>query len=281
MEAAGVILGILPLLYYAISTPFRRLLFYTKLYGAQPQTAALDYKSARHKESDTVAIAAHWTAQGFLIFSLVASIISVYFASAQQKTLSRLLNPEDIRFWIRRKEPDLDSNPVDLNFRIPSAAAVLTVSAPNALLSLAVHSFLIGFGIYLGCVWINELEESSTKSGKRAIFITYITTASICYSLYSLSNIAASGKVDERLVLLKLYGIARPDNTSNSAPSNSMNASGTPPRSLNHSSEIQQIIRESAQMKRDLATLDDRIATLLGDSGQANDLQRDPPRNSI
>lgn len=204
----------------------------------------------------------HWTARGFITFSLVAAVISVYYASAQQKQLSRFLDPEDIKTWIRRSKPTSSSWPAHLG-GLPSAAAVLTVSAPNALLSLAVHAFLIGFGIYLGFVWTKSLDQASTPSGDRAIFITYIVSVSVCYTLYTLSNVAASGEDDERAFLKKLLPDLRP--TTNDAPSSSVNASDGEPRFQNPSFEIQRILRQSAQLKRDLATLDDRIVQLLGD----------------
>lgn len=213
---------------------------------------------------------AHWTARGFITFSLVASVVSVYYASAQQKQLSRLLNPEDIKIWIRRNERTPNSWQTHFG-GFPSAATVLTVSAPNALLSLAVHAFLIGFGIYLGFVWTESLDQSSTPSDNRAIFVTYIVGVSVCYSLYALSNIAASGESDEKVLLGKLLQKAHARPTTDDTPSNPVNASDKEPRFQNYSYEIQHIFRESAQLKRDLATLDDRIAQLLGNVGHLND----------
>lgn len=43
---------------------------------------------------------AHWTARGFITFSLVSSIISVYYATKQYRILGRLLSLEEIRSWI-------------------------------------------------------------------------------------------------------------------------------------------------------------------------------------
>lgn len=206
---------------------------------------------------------AHWTAQGFFTFSLVASVISVYHASARQKALSRLLNPEDIRIWIRRKEADTD--PLQTHFGgFPSVAAVLTVSAPNALLSLAVHAFLVGLGIYLGFIWTKGLNLPSTVSDNRAVFITYIVSLFICYCIYAISNIAVSGQTDEQVLFRKLVDRAQSISTTTDTTSSPVNTSDRQPRFQDSSFQLQQLLRESARLKRELTTLDDSIAYLLG-----------------
>ncbi|KAK2872134.1 hypothetical protein FQN49_002525 [Arthroderma sp. PD_2] len=136
------------------------------LSSENPQTA-LDFKSANQQESSIVAIVgtilaqiaitafsldslSHWTARGFFTFSLVASIISVYYASKQHNILGRCLKPEDIKACIRRKQPNPFNNVIDHGTDLPSVAAVLIIPAPKALLATAVSAFLVGLGIYLG-----------------------------------------------------------------------------------------------------------------------------------
>lgn len=125
------------------------------------------------------------------------------------------------------------------------------------------QAFLIGLGIYLGFVWTKGLNQSSTLSGNKAIFITYIASVFVCYSLYALSNITASVQTDEEDLLRKMVERAQSAFTTNSAPSSSMNTSDRQRRFQNYSSDIQHLLRESARSKRDLATLDDSIAQLL------------------
>jgi flagellar motility protein MotE (MotC chaperone) len=127
-----------------------------------------------------------------------------------------------------------------------------------------VHAFLIGFGIYLGFVWTKNLDQSSTPSGNRAIFITYVVSASVCYALYALSNTAASGQSNLEFILPRLQHRVEPRLAAIEALSSSVNASNRGPSLQSYSTEIQQVLRESAQLKRDLATLDERIAQLLG-----------------
>jgi hypothetical protein len=202
---------------------------------------------------------AHWTARAFFAVSLVASVISVYYASTQQKTLGRLLKPEDIKTWIRKKEPN-SLEPAEM---MPSAAAVLIVSAPNALLSMAVHALLIGLGIYLGFVWTKNLDQSSTITGNRAVFIAYIVSLSVCYSIYALSNIvvADSSEVSEH-VLYQSLNAAESESATTGAYPTPLNGANPEARFRKFSSEVQKVFREAAQLRRGLAALDDRIVQL-------------------
>ncbi len=71
---------------------------------------------------------------------------------------------------------------------MPSAAAVLNMSAPNMLLSLSLNAFLIGLGVYFGYVWTRNLDEAAGANGSRAVFITYIVGLLVCYCVYALSR---------------------------------------------------------------------------------------------
>ena len=74
---------------------------------------------------------------------------------------------------------------------LPRAASVLTISAPGALLNASVHGFLIGFGIYLGFLWTRDLDDSIISIDKKAVFLTYIITLAVSYTLYAISSIMA------------------------------------------------------------------------------------------
>jgi len=126
----------------------------------------------------------HWTARGFLVFSLVTAIVSVYYASKQYRILGRCLTPEDIQTWITTGRGG-DRG------KFPRAASVLTISAPGALLNASVHGFLIGFGIYLGFLWTRDLDDSIISIDKKAVFLTYIITLAVSYTLYAISSIVA------------------------------------------------------------------------------------------
>jgi hypothetical protein len=137
------------------------------------------------------------------------------------------------------------------------------VSASNALLSMAVHALLIGPGIYLGFVWTKNLDQSPSISENRAVFITYIVGLSVWYSIYALSNIVIpdSSEVSESVVYQRLSA-AQSEPPTTGAYSTTLNKANREARFRSFSSEVQQVFREAAQLRRGLAALDDRIVQL-------------------
>lgn len=43
--------------------------------------------------------------------------------------------------------------------------------------------------MYLACVWTRNLDESAGVNGSHAVFITYVVSFTICYGIYALSGI--------------------------------------------------------------------------------------------
>lgn len=144
------------------------------------------------------------------------------------------------------------------------------------------YAFLIGFGIYLGFVWTNNLDESASSSDSRAIFITYLISFVTCYSLYALSNtVAITQSKDSNDAFLEqmtreldqsrngsipLPGL--PFQTSMSrlgpfAPMPTYRAWGEPSPDIIPNGDPLQVFREAANLRRELAALDDRIAQVL------------------
>lgn len=74
--------------------------------------------------------------------------------------------------------------------RAPSAGAAIMLAAPAALLGLSLNTFLIGFGIYLGCVYTDNLVSGYGKSGSLGILIFYIVAATIGTLSYTTSWIS-------------------------------------------------------------------------------------------
>lgn len=229
----------------------------------------------------------HWTSQACFTVSLVSSIISVYYATKQHKMLGRCLHADDIKKWIRgpqhlpaSRNTDEDWSSYDV--QLPSVAAVLTISAPVALLSVAVYAFLVGLGIYQGFVWRYGLGDSS-KAGRLAVFIVFIVSLSACHSLYMLSTMVASSQVNDseiRPYLEKALHRAVPARPSihiqmgemDRAPTYSSvmgpSVSDTKSRNLDNTAQLQAAFREAAALRRNLAAVDERIANLLEGMGQ-------------
>ncbi|EUC51347.1 hypothetical protein COCMIDRAFT_144 [Bipolaris oryzae ATCC 44560] len=146
-----------------------------------------------------------WFARGFLTFSLVSSIIAVYYATRQYCHLGRFIYAKDVRAWIRGHSilngdlyPRMTLAAAHLNsgsaFRVvgadlPSVASVLTIAAPTMLLNSSLNAFLVGLGIYLGFVWTRDLNETAGAFSSRAVFITYMVGLVVCYWVYAISNV--------------------------------------------------------------------------------------------
>jgi len=126
----------------------------------------------------------------------VSSIIAVYYASKQYRILGRCLQADQIKAWIKnetdRRKHSLRN--VDDEF-LPSAASVLTISAPNMLLSASLNAFLIGLGVYLGFVWTRNLDALAGPHDSRDVFITYVISLAVCYGVYSLSGVVVAHQI--------------------------------------------------------------------------------------
>jgi len=72
---------------------------------------------------------------------------------------------------------------------MPSAAAVLTISAPHALLSSSLFSLFIALGIYFGFVWTRNLDQNAGVHDSRNVFILYMVVLGVCLLVYSLSSL--------------------------------------------------------------------------------------------
>ncbi|KAI1751562.1 hypothetical protein F4782DRAFT_531337 [Xylaria castorea] len=166
-------------------------------------------KKLVHEESEIVAVAAsiiaqvaitvlsldglsqvHWNARGSFILSLVSAIMDVYAASTEYRLLCRCVSAEDIKGWIKGPSNNNPKGNTGMP-ALPSVASVVTVSAPFALLVVALNSFLVGFGIWLGFVWTKNLDPDSTRGDNRAVFITYAVGLGTCYLVYTASNLSA------------------------------------------------------------------------------------------
>jgi hypothetical protein len=118
--------------------------------------------------------------------------MAVYYATRQYRKLGRCLHAAEIKEWIQPTETTLLKDGTSFKISLPSAASVLTVSAPNMLLSASLNAFLVGLGVYFGYVWTRNLDESAGSSASRAVFIVYVIGLALCYSVYSLSSLVAA-----------------------------------------------------------------------------------------
>lgn len=118
----------------------------------------------------------HWTVQASFVVSLVAGLLSVYYACMIQLELSNLQGPKQVKQWLtthrsagmrqrpmfRRgispaldiPEPHLAST---IKLQIPSYGSALLLAAPSQLLNWSLTSLLVGIGIYYGLVYSEDL----------------------------------------------------------------------------------------------------------------------------
>jgi hypothetical protein len=97
----------------------------------------------------------------------------------------------------------------------PSAASVITISAPQMLLSGSLLMLLLGLGIYLGFLWTRSLDETAGINDSRNVFITYVVGLAVSGFVYSISQLFQDAeKRSERQIVegyLREYVDAHPD----------------------------------------------------------------------
>ena len=103
--------------------------------------------------------------------------------------------------WIESYQRDLKRAIINQCFT-PSASSVITVSAPQMLLSTSLCSLLIGFGVYFGFLWTRSLDQTAGLDDSRNVFITYITGLIVSGLVYSISQLFQDDdKRNERAIM--------------------------------------------------------------------------------
>lgn len=159
----------------------------------------------------------------------------MYYASTQQRVIGRLLQAEQVRGWIRgllpaqrgkslwqlKRSHKFRGDPIDLitlassdgehltpkiimeQCFTPSISSVITISAPQILLSTSLLSLLLGLGMYFGFVWTRRLDVDAGIDGSKNVLIFYVTALSVCFGIYSVSRLIQDDEDrTERMILL-------------------------------------------------------------------------------
>jgi hypothetical protein len=101
----------------------------------------------------------------------------VHYACVQYREFSKLIGKKDkVRGWIRLSECKPLSN-------FPCQYAVLMMSLSKRLLLIALIAYVIGLGVYLGSLRQNQLDTAAGHNDSRNIFIVFLITVPLCYSL--------------------------------------------------------------------------------------------------
>ncbi|KAF2091409.1 hypothetical protein K490DRAFT_7694, partial [Saccharata proteae CBS 121410] len=169
----------------------------------------------------------HWTAKAFFIASLVTGALSVFYACLIQQKLSSLFSADDMRAWLSQPgdntarqtvdgkisslvlqwkiwglepPPSFDHALKELEHKIKtyrdnhhlkttSFYAALMIKIPVILLNYAVAAFLVGLGIYLGCVATSGLNGPSSKTDSMAVLIFYCLVTALGLLLYGVPSV--------------------------------------------------------------------------------------------
>ncbi|KAF2112729.1 hypothetical protein BDV96DRAFT_156474 [Lophiotrema nucula] len=143
----------------------------------------------------------HWTAEAFFVISLVTGVLSVYFSCLMSPAFNGLHSAENIKEFLsktisrremrivqdvfaevtKRKRPSkaeiaqLEYRLFEPSRQVPSVYAAVMLVVPMSLLTIALNTFLVGLGIYLGKLYTANLIPSYGK-GSLGILIIYILT---------------------------------------------------------------------------------------------------------
>ncbi|KAF2435024.1 hypothetical protein EJ08DRAFT_730152 [Tothia fuscella] len=87
----------------------------------------------------------------------------------------------------------------------PSVFAVITIPAPQALLTSSLYSLFIALGIYSGFRWTRNLELDAGTHDSRNVFVMYIVGLGVCLAVYTLSQIIQAEDKRSEIAILDDY----------------------------------------------------------------------------
>ncbi|KAJ5521812.1 hypothetical protein N7527_005927 [Penicillium freii] len=165
----------------------------------------------------------HWTAEAAFVLSLIAGGLSVFYCCLVQQRMSGLFTPEDVKDFFSKPSSsqrlhNLEQNMDDLTsairknnigdestvrrqkmkklesmikefksknrWRSASFHSIMMIKAPTLLLKYALASFVIGIGIYFGCLAFSDIASQRPRNSYRATFIVYIVTTFLGLLIY-------------------------------------------------------------------------------------------------
>lgn len=165
----------------------------------------------------------HWTAVAAFVLSLIAGGLSVFYSCLVQQRMSGLFTPDDVKDFFSKPssspqlhnlEQDMDDVISDIRkndigdestvrhqgmkelesvikefksknrWKSASFHSILMIKAPTLLLRYSLASFVIGIGIYFGCLAFSDIGSQMPRNSYHAIFIVYIVTGILGLLIY-------------------------------------------------------------------------------------------------
>lgn len=150
------------------------------------------------------------------MLSMALGVLSVVYASSQQRVIGMLNNPLEIRLWLSRGKVDLKQRKYRMPYRLfpleSSDAAIMIIGFPSTLLQLAVVLYLVGFGLYFLFSWLEKVD--SDNIGHRNVFIIFIVAVGFLYAYrfaLSIFNVFDVQKRTREFGLDRSEDFAKPD----------------------------------------------------------------------
>jgi len=179
----------------------------------------------------------HWTANAAFVISLVTASLSVFYACLLRQHISGLFTSEDVKSWLSKPAAKYEMEELEqiastlrktitpfpeLGLVVPQSSvetyrrtienfaqefkwktasfnAAFMIKVPSLLLNWSVGAFILGLGVYLGCVW--RPDGISERNGSLGILITYLITTVGGLLLY---YVPKAGKILESSTLRRL-----------------------------------------------------------------------------
>ncbi|THY43915.1 hypothetical protein D6C90_08436 [Aureobasidium pullulans] len=183
----------------------------------------------------------HWTASAAFVISLVTASLSVFYACLLQQHISGLFTSEDVKSWLSKpaskyemelleimalqlrrvqsqwqdvgllsditqlaSEPyrkEIEDFAQECKWKTASFNTAFMIKVPSLLLNWSVGAFVLGLGVYLGCVWKPDEKSSPWRNGSLGVLITYLITTVGGLLLY---YVPKAGKILESSTLRRL-----------------------------------------------------------------------------
>jgi hypothetical protein len=132
----------------------------------------------------------NWTASAFIITGLLFSILATMLSCIQQQVLGTLNEPGGVRMWLSNGSSSRSGSKhgkgghpftrsQDRDGMQTSVAALLLLRLPNAFLLYGVTCFLLGFGLFLGFAWRQDLDNTPSRDNNMAVMIMYIAVGGV------------------------------------------------------------------------------------------------------
>ena len=113
-----------------------------------------------------------WYARMLFTMSLMTSLLAVYFTCVQQRVLTSVRSPLEVRIWLTNgiRYEDADGRTVFQS----SAAAHQLLQLPYELIGVSITLFIAAFGTYLGSAFTLGTAINADGTGNSAVLAAFL-----------------------------------------------------------------------------------------------------------